>query len=282
MKEDQNLRSKMGRFMVCVMACSLLFTAPLTAAETETEINETNRNLLTDKISAKVSQCRYEKKEAMKSIIYYVEVDLTNESDEEIMEVKVGLKFYDDQGTEIFSGWDVYNGQDTPAAPGENVSLEIRGRMDYPEEPASYEVSVLEVYTSKEKPPIHIPQKGGLLYQEYDEEHIKNITSDMPTRIDFWIDRMGALSEAEIEDEATISRVVDAFSQIEIGQETWEVVTDNYNGMIFTFEDGAEICISLNLKNLEYRVYNGVRIYELEHFDNFWTLMNELTENENL
>ena len=276
------MRSKMGRFMVCVMACSLLFTAPLTAAETETEINETNRNLLTDKISAKVSQCRYEKKEAMKSIIYYVEVDLTNESDEEIMEVKVGLKFYDDQGTEIFSGWDVYNGQDTPAAPGENVSLEIRGRMDYPEEPDSYEVSVLEVYTSKEKPPIHIPQKGGLLYQEYDEEHIKNITSDMPTRIDFWIDRMGALSEAEIEDEATISRVVDAFSQIEIGQETWEVVTDNYNGMIFTFEDGAEICISLNLKNLEYRVYNGVRIYELEHFDNFWTLMNELTENENL
>lgn len=276
------MRSKMGRFMVCVMACSLLFTAPLTAAETETEINETNRNLLTDKISAKVSQCRYEKKEAMKSIIYYVEVDLTNESDEEIMEVKVGLKFYDDQGTEIFSGWDVYNGQDTPAAPGENVSLEIRGRMDYPEEPVSYEVSVLEVYTSKEKPPIHIPQKGGLLYQEYDEEHIKNITSDMPTRIDFWIDRMGALSEAEIEDEATISRVVDAFSQIEIGQETWEVVTDNYNGMIFTFEDGAEICISLNLKNLEYRVYNGVRIYELEHFDNFWTLMNELTENENL
>ena len=59
-----------------------------------------------------------------------------------------------------------------------------------------------------------------------------------------------------------------------------EFVTDNYNGMIFTFEDGTEIYLGLNLKNLEYQVYNGTRVYELEQFDEFWGWMNDLTEME--
>ena len=31
---------------------------------------------------------------------------------------------------------------------------------------------------------------------------------------------------------------------------------------------------------LEYQVYNGTRVYELEQFDEFWGWMNDLTEME--
>lgn len=267
--------------MACLLAASGSGHANAAGPETETGIVQEEQDALKNRVLAEITGTSYEKREAMQSVIYRVDVQLTNSSEEEIMEAVVACTFYDDQGEEIFSCKESYNGQDTPLAPGEDVSFQVGGRMEYPEEPASCEVSVLTVYTPEELPPIHIPQEGELLYMALGSEHMENIQTNLPVKIILWIDRMGVRDVAEIEDRDTIEQLVDVFSEIEIGKETMEDVTDNYNGMCFTFGDGTETVISLNLKNLEYRVYHGVRIYELEQFDEFWKLMGKLTKEEN-
>lgn len=269
-------------FVIGMMAGTLLFafTVPSAAAETETAVTESETKLLTDQILAEVIKCSYEKRGTTDWTVYCAEIELTNASDVEIMEIETVLRFYDDQGTELDSVREVYNGQDTPVASGESVLFEAMGAIEYPKEPASCEVEAVKVYTTEEKPPIHLPQEGELLYRELNEPHMEHITTEMPVKIELWIDRMGARSEAVVKEKETISRLVDAFSKIKIGKESMEFVTDNYNGMIFTFEDGTEIYLGLNLKNLEYQVYNGTRVYELEQFDEFWGWMNDLTEME--
>ena len=264
-------------FMLCPVSVIAKESQDI-SIEDETEMDEAAKEDLLCQVAVEVTQCRYEKKKAMESVLYFLKTELSNHSDREIMEIKTGVKFYDEQKNEIFSGWGIYNGQDTPIAPGGTATLEMSGRIEYPEEPSFCETTVLEVYTAEEKPPIHIPQKGELLYLELAEPHMTEITTKLPIQINLWIDCGGEISEAEIKDAETIAEIVDAFSAVRIGDETEESVTDNYNGMLFTFEDGTEIPISLNLKNLEYRVYNGIRIYELENFDTFWTLMNDLTD----
>lgn len=234
--------------------------------------------VLSDVIEIHTVNCEYEMRPQMQSVIYRLEIALTNNSDQEIMEIKYQIRFLDQEGHELYSGWDVYNGQDTPVKPGETVIAEASARLEIEEEPASCEEKVLEVYTSEELPPIHLPQEGELLIRALSDEHMEHLAENPPVKIRMWIDRMGDLSEAEITDEKTIQEIIEAFSVIKIGKETWEVVTDNYNGLIFTFEDGTEVGISLNLKNLEYSIYHSCQYNELEDFEEFWSLMRNLTE----
>ena len=276
--------------LIGMMAGTLLFafTVPSAAAETETKVagseseaqSEFQSKLLAYQMLTEGIKCSYERRGTTDWTVYCAEIELTNTSDEEIMEIETVLRFYDDQGTELDSVREVYNGQDTPVAPGESVLFEAMGAIEYPKAPASCEVEAVKVYTAEEKPPSHLPQEGELLYMELSEPHLEHITTEMPVKIELWIDRMGARSEAVVKEKETISRLVTAFSKIKIGKESMEFVTDNYNGMIFTFEDGTEIYLGLNLKNLEYQVYNGTRVYELEQFDEFWGWMNDLTETE--
>ncbi|MCI5901798.1 MAG: hypothetical protein MRZ74_04670 [Blautia sp.] len=230
-----------------------------------------------EEIEIKPSFCSFEKREQMQSVIYRFETELTNHSEQEIMEIRYQFRFLDETGAEVFSGRGVYNGQDTPVKPGETVISEQSGRIKLEKEPASWEFQVLEAYPSEEIPPIHLPQEGELLTEALSDVHFENITEAYPVKIEVWIDHMGDLSEATITDEETIRKVTDTFSKIRIGKQTFEVVTDNYNGIRFCFADGTESVISLNLKNLEYSVYHGYQYHELENFEAFWQLMNELT-----
>lgn len=233
---------------------------------------------LSDEIKIHTVNCVYEKNPQIHSVVYNLETALTNNSAQEIMEIKYQIRFLDQKGNELYSGWDVYNGQDTPVMPGETVLAKTSARLEIEEEPASCEEKVLEVYTSEELPPIHLPQEGELLISALSDEHMEHLAENLPVKIKMWIDQMGDLSEAEITDEKTIREIIEAFSVIEIGKQTWEVVTDNYNGLIFTFEDGTEVGISLNLKNLEYKIYHSYQYNELENFEEFWSLMRNLTE----
>ena len=112
------------------------------------------------------------------------------------------------------------------------------------------------------------------------DQHMEHIKEDYPVKIEIRIDRSGNLSEATIKDKEMIRELVDSFSKIRIGKQTWEVVTDNYNGVAFTFSDDTEVRISLNLKNLEFPSYQGCQYYELDEFDEFWSKMIELTSDQ--
>ena len=246
-------------------------------ADTEESIADVPECVSPEEIEIKPSFCEFEKKEQMQSVIYRLEAELTNHSEQEVMEIRYQFRFFDHAGTEMFSGQGRYNGQDMPVQPGETVISEQSGRIELEKEPASWKFQVLEVCSSEEIPPIHLPQEGELLAEALSDVHFENITEEHPVKIEIWIDRMGDLSEAAITDEETIEKVTDAFSKIRIGKQTYEVVTDNYNGLRFCFEDGTETVISLNYRNLEYPVYHGYRYHELENFEAFWQLMTELT-----
>lgn len=271
--------------ILAVTACIMLLPVSYSGAEGMTEIRSVSElhgkytePVVLDEIEIHTVNCEYEMRPQMHSVIYSLVTALTNNSDQEIMEIRYQIRFLDRKGNEICSGWDVYNGQDTPIMPDETVMAEASARLDIEEEPASCEEKVLEVYTSEELPPIHLPQEGELLISALSDKHMEHLAENPPVKIKMWIDRMGNLSEAEITDEKTIQEIIEAFSIIKIGKQTWEVVTDNYNGMIFAFEDGTEIRISLNLKNLEYSIYHSCQYNELEDFEEFWSLMRNLTE----
>ena len=161
--------------------------------------------------------------------------------------------------------------------PGETVTSECSGRIQIEEKPASVELEVLEAHSAEEMPPIHLPQEGELLIEAFSDEHMQHIEEDNPIQVEMWIDRGGDLSETTIKDKELIRAVADAFSKIRVGKQTWEVVTDNYNGVAFTFSDGTVVGVHLNLKNLEFPVYHGYQYHELDDFGDFWDIMVELT-----
>lgn len=63
------------------------------------------------------------------------------------------------------------------------------------------------------------------------------------------------------------------------GDESGEWVTDNYNWISLTWEDGSHTGFSLNLGNLEYSIHSTPHTYELEHLDEVWSYASDyLTE----
>ena len=269
----------LGTCFVFTMMCSLQVMAGDLAGQKDVEIQEGTvlQTSLCDEIEIGEAVCEYEKKEQMHSVIFQLQTSLTNHSAQEVMEIKYQIKFFDKTGAEVFSGWEIYNGQDTPVKPGETVMSECSGRIQIEEKPAFVELEVLEAHSAEEMPPIHLPQEGELLIEAFSDEHMQHIEEDNPIQVEMWIDRGGDLSETTIKDKELIRAVADAFSKIRVGKQTWEVVTDNYNGVAFTFSDGTVVGVHLNLKNLEFPVYHGYQYHELDDFGDFWDIMVELT-----
>lgn len=121
-------------------------------------------------------------------------------------------------------------------------------------------------------------QKGSLLYKSLNSEYMENIMTDKPVKIFMLIDHGGDQSVAYLTKEEDIDEFLSVFSKVKIGKETNEVVTDNYNGISFTFSDGEEVSISLNLKSLEIYSNGKYSYYELDKFDKLWKLINSLVE----
>ena len=213
---------------------------------------------------------------------YLIDLDITlkNISDKEIMKVVYQLDFYDKEQNLLFTINPAWNGIDTPLYHGESITFDYAFQEYTDSKPASVTITVTDVLDSVEVPPVHLPQPGEYLYEAINNDHIKNIKNDLPTRIEIVIDHGGDLETAVIEDKETIQKIVDAFTQVKIDAETEEWVTDNYNSIVFTFADSSNAYISLNLKNLEINVYNQVHIYTLENLSSLWSIMNELADYE--
>ncbi len=210
--------------------------------------------------------------------IFQVNSTIYYEGDLSIMEIQYHLEFLDSKGNVVSDTHPIWNGQDKPLTDGNSVThyYGYQEGLDG-KKPVKLRVTVLSYKTADEVPPIHLPLPGEHLYQAVNNEHVNNIKEDLPTEIYMIIDHMGAQETARITDPKEIKEIVDLFAEITIAEEAYSFVTDNYNSVTFTFSDGSKAFISLNLTNYEMSAYNQFHYYSLDHFGDFWKVMNDLT-----
>ena len=213
------------------------------------------------------------------SHIIHLKSEISNHGDKSIMNVRYKVDFLDRSGIVRCTVNPTWNGQDSPLKPGESIIHEY-GFQDkfHGNAPVSMNVTITEVLTEDEMPPVHLPLPGEYWYQAINDDHINQIKQDKPVKIQFYIDHMGAREEANITDPELIDEIVDVFCNVKIAKESNSFVTDNYNGILFTFKDGTESWISLNLTTYEMSAYKVQHLYDLDQFGPLWQLMNEYAD----
>lgn len=196
---------------------------------------------------------------------------IENLSDVGIMQVNYDLIVYDRDGNELESFPLRYYGETSVIAPGEKYKIHsdnLRRKLD--RNAAALGIQLKEVYDEQELPIVVLPQKGQYLYEVTGNAKLANIKNDPPCEIRFGIDRGGYLREAVFTDEAEIAEAVKLLTQIRIGEETNEFVTDNYNYISLLWADGSKAGISLNLYTFELNVRGTVHGYKLDGLGAFW------------
>ena len=127
--------------------------------------------------------------------------------------------------------------------------------------------------TTEEAAPVHIPEEGEYLYQALDSEHLNNLPEEEPIRITVHIDQMGYGREAVFEEESGLAEAIEAFLKIKVGADDAPMVTDNYNWILFEWEDETECLIRLNLDALELYIDGRYYSYYLADDSDFWGLV---------
>ena len=240
-------------------------------ADNQKEINMSNN------FNVEIMQ-DFEKKynEKTESYVISMETVIKNIGTENLMEVSYQVDIKDKDGNIIDTVSPKWTGENIPLYPDQTINHHygFQDKFDG-KEPVSTEVKVIGVKTDKEITPIHLPEPGEYWYQAINNEYVNNIKEKHPTKIKVIIDHMGAQDVFEVKDEEEINKLVDAFTKIKIAQETTTWVTDNYNWICFTFEDGTEVNLSLNLYNYDMFAYGHEHLYELENLGDFLALTKE-------
>ena len=105
----------------------------------------------------------------------------------------------------------------------------------------------------------------------YGDEKLARIKEEPPVALSFHVDQGGYGRTATFNKGDALDQAIGLLCAIRIGKETNEWVTDNYNWIELTWEDGSYTDISLNLYNLEYFVHSTPHCYTLENLDEFWS-----------
>ena len=206
---------------------------------------------------------------------------LENDSDEGIMQIVYTFSLIDENGEEFRSFAEVYDGEDTALPP--------HGKIDFCYDditwgkqsvPAAVRIGISSVKTETELPPAHVPKTGDYLYKTLDDEKLANIREEMPVELTFHVDEGGYGQTAVFKAGDGLDEAVRRFCAIQIGEETGEWVTDNYNWIGFTWKDGSHSGISLNLYNLEYAIHSSFHMYKLENLDAFWSYCAEYLKDD--
>lgn len=205
------------------------------------------------------------------STIFDTEVKIINGSEKEVMKVDYDLMFFDKEGNELHTFRFSYMNPERPLKPGENAVDKCGFQQILEGKPSKVTVTVTGIHDIEEISPVRFPQKGEYLYKSLNDDNLANIDSSLPSAVFIRIDQGGYQRAADFCEEEDIRKAVELFTKIKIGNETNVAVTDNYNFVRFTFADGTEKVISLNLRNLEVSYYNEYRIYELDNFNEFWS-----------
>ena len=218
------------------------------------------------------------KNEKTGSTVIQLDTRLTNRSDKKITSIKYELQLYDEKDELIKSYSHTYYGEDKSLDPGSSVD-DYYGFQDKLErDPKTFKLAILETKDIDELPLIHLPLPDEYLYEAIG---LNNIKENLPVKIVFRIDRMGAQDIATIEDEETIRKAIEYFCIIKIDKESGVFVTDNYNSVSFYFNDGSEKHINFNLYNLEIHTYTGEHTYELKDLEAFWSFCASLASPDN-
>ena len=197
---------------------------------------------------------------------------LENGSDEGVMQVTYTFALIDENGEEFRSFSEIYDGEDAAMPPHATISFAHDGiRWGKQSVPVAVKIGVASVKTEAELPPARVPRKGEYLYQAVGDEKLANIREDKPVELSFHVDQGGYGRTATFKAGAALDKAVELFCAIRIGEESGEWVTDNYNWIGLTWEDGTRSGVSLNLSNLEYSIHSTLHTYELENLDDFWS-----------
>ena len=254
-------------------------TSPDEAEERVLEIMNSPATL--DGVTVTLEQAFAQKKTDPERYEYTFGGTLENDSDEGIMQVIYTFRLIDETGEEYKSFAEVYDGEDTAIAPHTKIDFLHEGIKWGPQStPAAVEISVTTVKTETELPPAHVPQRGEYLFQALGDEKLANIQEEPPVELSFHVDQGGYGRTATFKEGDTLDQAVELFCAIRIGEESGEWVTDNYNWISLTWEDGSYTDISLNLSNLEYGIHSTLHTYELENLDAFWSYCAEYLEDD--
>ena len=213
--------------------------------------------------------------------IYALSGTIENNTDEGIMKVIYTFSLYDKDGEEFRSFAIVYDGEDKAIPPHSKIGFSHDDIKWGPRSvPASVSIGIGSVQTESELPPGHIPQKGERLYEALDDEKLANIMDEPPVELAFHIDQGGYGRTAVFKDGESLDKAVSLFCKIQIGEESGEWVSDNYNWIGLTWKDGSNTYISLNLRNLEYNIHSSQHTYHLDNLDEFWSYASDYLEED--
>ena len=213
--------------------------------------------------------------------VYLLQGTIENTSDEGIMKVVYTFSLRDQSGEEYRSFGEVYDGEVTAIPPHSRIEFSHDDVRWGPQSvPASVAIGISSVQTETELPPAHIPMPGDYLYQTLDDEKLAKIKEEPPVELSFHIDQGGYGRTAVFKEGNGLDQAVKLLCDIRIAEEAWEWVTDNYNWIMLTWEDGSSSFISLNLYSLEYYVHSNPHTYRLENLDAFWAYAAEYLEED--
>ena len=206
---------------------------------------------------------------------------IENNSDEGVMKVIYTFSLYDRDGNEFRSFADTYDGVYKAIPPHDKVEFSLKGvKWGAQSIPASVSIGIGSVQTETELPPATIPEPGEPLYLALGDGKLAQIRENPPVELAFHVDQGGYGRTATFEKGAELDRAVELLCAIRIGAETNEWVTDNYNWIRLSWEDGSETYISLNLRSLEYNIHSSLHMFELEHLNEFWAYAEEYLEED--
>lgn len=260
------ITAMLSAFALCIGGCSRRISCGSEAS------NEAG-------ISMKVTGCKVEVNK-LGSSIFNTELQVTNNGTLELTSVSYEIDVLDRSGRILYTFPGKYVHNESPLIKGETVLFSRGFQRVLDGKPASVSVRITDYTDQTQLKALHIPQKGEYLYLALEKPYLNQICEYPPVAVEIVIDHMGAQETAVVTDEQTIEAIVSAFTAVKIGDESQEFVTDNYNGISFTFADGNSSGISLNLKNLELNLNGEYHIFELDDFGPLWKLMNDLADYE--
>ena len=201
---------------------------------------------------------------------------IENNTDEGIMKVIYSFSLYDEEGEEFRSFALVYDGVTEAIPPHTTIEFSHDGiKWGAQSVPSAVAIGLGSVQTETELPPVHLPETGDALYEALGDERLAKIREEPPVEMSFHIDQGGYGRTAVFGPGEELQKAVELFCEIRIGEETGEWVTDNYNWIGFTWEDGSRTFISLNLYNLEFFAHSTSFMYRLQNLGEFWAYAEE-------
>jgi hypothetical protein len=206
---------------------------------------------------------------------------IRNDSDEGIMKVVYTFALTDKNGEEFRSFGEVWDGVDSALPPHSSVPFSLEGiKWGAQSVPASVRIGISSVATESQLPAVKLPQPGDLLIQALGDEKLAAIREEPPAELAFHVDQGGYGRTAVFKEGEDLDRAVGLLCAVRIAGETEEYVTDNYNWIRLTWQDGSTTVISLNLRSLEISAHSSPRLYTLEGLDALWSFAADYLEED--